>query len=303
MALHKTRIARFLWLAATIASLGCGSYVKYHGQDPTQGGPPEDGGGLPVELAKTGRFDHSLLTGILAEHVSIDGRQATLDYAGMTGSPTTMAALGSYRAALATADPAALQGQAERLSFWLNAYNASVIAGVLSEYAGRSDYSVNDSGTFFNARRYRVAGLTLSLDEVEHGAVRGVWDHASVAGSPSEGPLRAWHTALWGADGVDARIHVALNCGALSCPNLQQMAWQPATLPEDLQAALEVFLDDPVKGAGPNGVSLLFTWFKPDFESDQGGVEAFIEKNRKGGLVGVDTGKMLTYDWALNIRR
>jgi hypothetical protein len=77
----------------------------------------------------------------------------------------------------------------------------------------------------------------------------------------------------------------------------------PATLPQDLQKALEAFWANPVKGAGSAGVSLLFTFCKPDFEAEAGSVRAFIEQNRKGGLDGIALDRSLNYDWTLNIKR
>jgi len=303
MAILRTSSTRSVLLAAGLICVGCGSYVKYDGNDPTQSIGASDAG-LGFDLAPAGTFDHGLFSAVLAKYVTLTGQQTTLDYDAIAMDPLASAAIANYRAALFTADPSALMGQTQRLAYWLNAYNVSVVAGVLANYAGKPDFRVTDSGTFFNERVYGVAGLMLSLDEIEHGIVRGVWDHPSVAGSPYEAKLRAYHGELWGTGKVDPRIHVALNCGALSCPNLQQKAWLPASLPQDLQAALELFLSDPVKGAGGNGVSALFDWFRVDFENADGSVSAFIEKNRKGGLNGVSSvTDFITYDWTLNIRR
>lgn len=302
MASLNSLSTRSVWLAAGLTVFGCGSYVKYDGNDPTQGGGPVDAGDLGIDLAKAGTFDHSLFSSLLAEYVTQTGDQSTLDYDAIKDSAIASAALTSYRASLASADASSLMGQTQRLAFWLNAYNASVIAGVLADYKGDPEFRVIDSGLFFNSRVYQVAGLTVSLDEIEHGIIRGVWDHPSVAGSPSDARLRELHEELWGDEVVNARIHVALNCGALSCPNLLTKSWNPGTLPQDLQAALEAFLANPGKGAGGKGVSMLFTWFEIDFKNEAGSVKSFIEKNRKGGLSGVDLDKDLNYDWTLNIK-
>jgi len=306
MAIPRTSSPNALVVALALGSVSCGAYVKYDGKDPTQSVGAVDAG-LTVDLTPAGTFDHTLFSAILSKYVLKTGagaeEQTLLDYNGIRDDALATAALANYRAALLTADPSALTGQTERLAFWFNAYNASVIAGVLASYASDPKFSVIDSGTFFNTRGYGVAGLMLSLDEIEHGVVRGVWDHPSVAGSPYAAKLRSYHAELWGTDKVDARLHVALNCGARSCPNLLPKAWLPQSLPQDLQAALEAFLANPVKGAGASGVSALFTWFEADFKNEAGSVSAFIEKNRKGGLNGVAVDKMLSYDWTLNIKR
>ncbi len=300
----KRRTQRGLLYVLVAASTACGAYVKYD-ESRDRGMSTNldvDAGDLGVDLVSEGSFDHRLLDGLLREHVKVDGAQTLLDYVAIEQSPTAQAALESYRAALATIDPSALAGTNEKLAFWLNAYNASVIAGVIEKRKANPGFAVSDDAfVFFDERVFRIAGAAISLDELEQGVIRGDFENDAVKGSANEAKLRAWFSDLWQGAEVDPRIHVALNCAALSCPNLQTRSWQVETLEADLQRALEAFLADPAKGAGPDGISMLFTFYQADFELEGGSVGAFIEKNRKGGLEGVAVDKRLDYDWSLNI--
>lgn len=96
-----------------------------------------------------------------------------------------------------------------------------------------------------------MAGQPLSLDDIEHGLLRGdraspnplrwgFWSRRHFLSATD--PRRAWAVPL------DPRIHFALNCGALSCPAVR--FYEGASLGEELQAAAEAFL------AGVEGASL-----------------------------------------------
>lgn len=250
-----------------------------------------------AEHALAPTVDGAALSEVLSRRVAVDASGlALVDYLGWAADATDRATLDSYRADLGTAQPRTCD-----LAFWINAYNASVIAGVLDNFGLDRGYSVsNDDFAFFTATRYPVAGMQLSLDELEHGVVRGQWDHPSVVNAPDLAAMMTAHVTLWGADTVDARIHMALNCAARGCPNLATALYGNATLDADLDRNTGAFLADALKGAGPNGVTQLFDWFAADFVADSGSVDAFIARYRAGGLDGVNSGAFLEYDWTLN---
>ena len=87
---------------------------------------------------------------------------------------------------------------------------------------------------------------------------------------------------------------------SLGCPDLLDGAFQPATVDDQLDAAATRFLAHPAKGAGPDGISTLFSWFASDFEGSHGGAAPFIEAYRVGGTEGVRLDAYLDYDWSLN---
>ncbi|MCJ7752559.1 MAG: DUF547 domain-containing protein, partial [Armatimonadetes bacterium] len=79
-----------------------------------------------------------------------------------------------YQQELADEDPNGLPWQAStsdaKLAFWLNAYNACVIVGIVEHYPGLK--SVRDIPDFFEAKRWVVHGRKLSLNEIENDIIR-----------------------------------------------------------------------------------------------------------------------------------
>ncbi len=284
------------WLLLTLC-LGCGDFVRYEEEPPA----PLEGGGAEADerLAEATTLAHLELDGLLRRYVTVDGAQTWVDYAGLE-SPESRVVLDRYLATLAAVDPAQLADRDQRLAYWFNAYNASVLFGVIGNWGSDSAYSVENADfAFFRQRGHRFAGLDLSLDEIEHAIIRGDQNHAALSQSSQKSALEALHAALWDGEPVDARIHVALNCASLSCPNLLPNVWNPDTLDADLDIATRAFCADPAKGAGPNGLTPLFQWYQVDFDRVYGSPEAFVRAHRDD-VSDVDFSTFLTYDWTLN---
>ena len=67
-----------------------------------------------------------------------------------------------------------------------------------------------------------------------------------------------------------------------------------------LEARARLFVADPERGAGPQGISMLFSWFEPDFDAGpQGSARGFVEAHRED-VSGVNFEVFLGYDWTLN---
>jgi hypothetical protein len=295
-----------LWLSA------CGDSITYDG---TLAGST-DAGLLPADFtsrpyhrrcapdagaAGSDAVDLDAYDRLLARHVRPgDGGFARVDYLAWSDSEEDLASLDAHLEQVATARP----GECD-LSFWINAYNAIVLREVLDVFEARlpddPDFSVaDDDFAFFTRQRHAVASESLSLDELEHGVIRGDWRHPSVQGAPALDRMMALHAGLWQGASVDARIHMALNCAARGCPNLRAWAYRRGMLDRQLADSTQRFLDNAQKGAGPRGVSRLFDWFRQDFERDAGSVAAFITAYRSEGLLGVELGRFVEYDWTLN---
>jgi hypothetical protein len=105
----------------------------------------------------------------------------------------------------------------------------------------------------------------------------------------------------------DPRVHYAVNCASVGCPNLMPKAWRAATLEADLDAAARAFVNHPrgarVK-AGKLTVSSIYAWFKEDFGGTDAAVIAHLrqyasaELRRK--LAAISTIDGDDYDWTLN---
>jgi len=223
---------------------------------------------------------------LLTAHVrpgTIGGtRLALVDYRAVQRDPQYAAAL----RALTEAQPDQLAERGDRFAFWINAYNLLAIKVVLDQYPTRS---IRDGGSLLRPIWKKpagiVAGREVSLDEVEHGILRKEFR--------------------------DPRVHVAIVCASVSCPDLRAEPYDGARLDEQLDDAARRFLANPAKGlvAGPDGtsarVSSIFDWFAGDFAAG-GGVPAFLRRHadpavaaRLAGLTR-DGLSYLPYDWSLN---
>ena len=299
----------FVWIGALAALLlaGCGQYVRYDGEAPAA---PVAPGAASAGLEQVTQLEHRALADLLASFtVRDDDGQALVDYPAWEADPEARYQLEAYVGLLAGVDPSGLEGPAERLAYWINGYNAGVIQGVLERFERDLSFRVIDSPQFFSGRRYTFGGLVISLDQLEHLAMRGQFGEESYTAGLSQeelDQLRAWHEQLWPDGEVDARLHAAVNCGAIGCPDLLAVApfvWRADQIEAQLERATRRWLADPATGAGPDGISRIFTWFEPDFVAHSGGVSEFIAAHRERGLEGVELGERLEYDWALNTAR
>jgi hypothetical protein len=206
---------------------------------------------------------------------------ALVDYAAVKRDP-------AYAQALADLAGARLDGHGrpERLAFWINAYNLLAIKAVLDQYPVRS---IRDGGTWLSPIWKKTvgvaAGRAYALDDVEHGILRPEFK--------------------------DPRVHAAIVCASLSCPDLRREPFAAARIESQLDDQAMRFLANPTKGVAPAAdgtrarVSAIFKWFRDDFAA-AGGVAAFIRSKagpalapRIAGLT--DAGlSYLDYDWSLN---
>ena len=224
---------------------------------------------------------------VLAAYVDDEG---LVDYAGLKerGSDD----LKAFMDTLAQTDPAAFSTDAERMAFWINAYNAVVVWQAVERYPIDS---VRDVGALwglvggFFKNKYPIAGTQMSADNIEHDTLRAKFK--------------------------DARIHWALVCGAFGCPRLLNRPYLPETLEQQLAAQTHEFLRQPCalqldRDTGTLYLSSYFKWYEGDFEADSGTVVdyvlgtapdevvTYIEANRDGLRV-----RIMDYDWALNDQR
>ncbi len=303
--LRCSRSSRRLLLLPVLSALALGGCGQWEAYDET---PPTSGGTLLINtLTGTPRLDHLGLSGLMSHVVSFMpiSQNVLVDYDRITTSEEAKHLLSIYLATLATVNPSDLESAAERLAYWVNGYNATVIQGVLLRYQGLPTFKVTDLA-FFDQPGSSFGGLPLTLNQVEHGVARGRFDHESLRSIPatSQEQIRRWHQELWPQGTVDPRIHAMFNCAALSCPNLPAFApfvYVAKQLEQQMHSATEAWLNNPAKGAGPQGISRIFEWYADDFVASHGSVEAFIKTHRGDGLTNVNSSRFLTYDWTLNI--
>lgn len=293
-----------------LSLIGCGQFVP-------AGEALSAAGSTPANVDITTRdalsdatyLGHYTLDGLMRSHTSDvswgGGTARGVYYQELVDSPAAQVALSDTLANLASVDPSALESPDERYAFWLNVYNAWTIKAVVDELAADSAYASvsKDEWAMFNVAFAQVGGVQLSLNQIEHGVMRA--DPASMELYFAEQPeleqqVLTWHEELWEGAPIDARLHVGVNCASVGCPDILDGAFQAATVHETLDAQATRFVNHPGKGAGPNGVSQLFSWFRADFQASHGGVREFVRQYRDGGDADVNYDASLEYDWALN---
>jgi len=221
-------------------------------------------------------FSHAALDSVLTR-VLRDGR---VDYGALARDH---ADLDRYLAAIAAARPDEWPRE-EQIAFWVNAYNARVLDGVIRRPGLKSVLGVRKvlgipTLGFFREQRV-TAGARRSLDDIEHRILRARY------GEP--------------------RLHFVLNCASVSCPVLPERALTAATLEADLESATLRFLADPTRNrvdpARGMQLSAIFKWYAEDFRKSDGSVRAFILRHRPAArAVRPDLPvTYLDYDWALN---
>jgi hypothetical protein len=214
--------------------------------------------------------DHRPLSMILRDHV----RNERVDYLGIR--ETQWAQLNAYLDSLARVDPLEQRGN-NRLTYYINLYNATVIHAVIERL--RAGYTVSENEhAFFHEPLVRMAGGRISLNELEHQRVR--------------------------AEFPDPRIHTALVCAAVSCPPLLPRAYDRVDLDHTLTQNMRRFVMDTTRNrvdpaARKILLSSIFDWYAQDFQA-HGGVRAYVESILPAGASGHAIG-FLPYDWSLNI--
>ena len=135
--------------------------------------------------------------------------------------------------------------RSEQFAYWINHYNARTVELILENYPIDSIKDISFSFFSFgpwDEELITVEGIDLSLNDIEHRILRPIWK--------------------------DPRIHHAVNCASIGCPNLLPKPFTSETS--------EMLLDEAAKGYvnHPRGVrfedeklvlSKIFDWYLVDF--------------------------------------
>ena len=179
--------------------------------------------------------------------------------AGGTASLTAASALKAARAGewmrLANSGFDAPQLEPEARAFWLNLYNALTLHALHT--AGVRETVLERPG-FFSSFAYRVSGLDFSLKDIEHGVLRG-----NRAVFLSRAPFGGDDPRAKFVLPLDARIHFALNCGALSCPPIR--SYDPAQLEAQLELAAQSYLGSARLAGETVWLPRLLSYYRADF--------------------------------------
>jgi hypothetical protein len=229
-------------------------------------------------------IDHGAWDAFLAAYVSeAEDGVNRVAYARVTD--TDNKALGAYVAQLA-ATPISHYGRAEQRAYWINLYNALTVQIILDHYPVESIREIDISPGLFADGPWdkvlvQVESVAISLNDIEHRILRPIWR--------------------------DPRLHYAVNCASLGCPNLQPVAFTAANAESLLESAARAYINHP-RGArivgGDLAVSSIYVWFQEDFGNSDAGVIAHVRQYADPDLAaGLNAIKRISghdYDWHLN---
>ncbi|MHC8510074.1 MAG: DUF547 domain-containing protein [Rhodospirillales bacterium] len=229
-------------------------------------------------------FDHAAWGALLAAYVRpAPGSVTRFAYAAVTGADK--ARLDAYAARLAAA-PVSGFNRDEQLAFWINAYNAMTVRAVLAHYPVDSIQDIDDA---WDTPVLQIEGEAVTLNDIEHRILRPIWN--------------------------DARLHYALNCASIGCPDLQAEPFTAANAEALLERAARTFINHPraahaAHAAQADGgeltVSSIYVWFEEDFGGDEEGVIEHLRRYADAGaplaaaLAGADGIDGHEYNWTLN---
>ena len=192
-------------------------------------------------------IDHAAWNKLLQKYVDESGG---VNYAGLQGSAEDSAALDAYIANLSTASLNKIANTNSQKAFWINAYNAVTVKGILQEYPTtsiRNHTSETGGYNLWKNLMLNVGGAQISLDSIEHKALRPMGD---------------------------PRIHFAIVCASVGCPRLLNQAYVGKTLDQQLNLNAQHFFSLPQNfqyDARTRSFKLseIMQWFGTDFGPDQ----------------------------------
>lgn len=233
------------------------------------------------------RIDHAAWESFLQKyvHASDPAGVALVDYSAVTEPDT--ARLKGYVEQLA-ALPISQYNRQEQAAFWINLYNALTVQLILEHAPVESIVDIDISPGLFSfgpwdAELVMVEGEALTLNDIEHRILRPIWQ--------------------------DNRIHYAINCASVGCPNLATVAYTSQNLERLLEEGARAYVNHP-RGVNFQGddlvVSKIYEWFQEDFGGNEAGVLAHLKKYAAAPLAkrlqAYEGTLAFDYDWRLNER-
>ncbi|MEO0413195.1 MAG: DUF547 domain-containing protein [Pseudomonadota bacterium] len=229
---------------------------------------------------KTVDVDHSAFDSLLETYlVPEPGTVSRVKYSDITAADR--AALGSYIASLEAQDVTRLTLDQQK-AFWINLYNAATIGLIVDQYPVKSIRNVKVDGKGpWDLPLVTVNTVDLTLSQIENHVLRALFD--------------------------DPRLHYALNCASIGCPNLAARAYTAETLETMLENAAIAYVNDPRGAAIEKNrlvISKIYGWYREDFGNTADTVLAHLRRYARGdlaaALANVTKIKKHRYDWALN---
>ncbi|QDT00750.1 DUF547 domain-containing protein [Adhaeretor mobilis] len=230
------------------------------------------------------QVDHRIWHQLLQKYVDSDGQ---VNYQAWKGSAQDTQSLDVYLNSLSQASRKARATRESQLAFWINAYNAVTVKGILREYP--TDSIRNHTAKVFGYNIWHdllltVGDSTISLDDMEHKVLRTM---------------------------KEPRIHFAIVCASYSCPRLLNEAYTAENLDAQLAKNTQAFFANPgnfrYDVAKPRFyLSSILSWFGEDFGSNQATqlktISSYLptEAAQNAAQKNAVSVSYLDYDWSLN---
>ena len=199
------------------------------------------------------QFDHGYARwdALLKKHVRWlpDQKQSRVDY---TAFAADRAELKRVLDAMSAVKPAEFEGwtRPQQMAFLVNAYNAFTVELILTRWPDLK--SIKDLGSLIQSpwkkKFFVLLGEERHLDWIEHEQLRPRYK--------------------------DPRVHAAVNCASIGCPALRPEAFVAPKLDAQYDDGMQRFMADRTRNRVAGGkleVSMIFKWFREDFEQGQMG--------------------------------
>ena len=218
---------------------------------------------------RTSNHIHELWDELLKKHVSTNGN---VDYKGIKYEYKKLLDYIYVLSLIHENEQFDSLSKNEKLAYWINLYNALTVDLIIRNYPITS---IKDIKNPWKQRLWKAANLNYNLDEIEHVILRKM---------------------------NEPRIHFAIVCASISCPKLQNEAFNAANLEIQLSQSTREFLMDSTKNTITEyhlELSKIFKWFSTDF-NESGGVRTFIKQYSKLNISDKAKITFKTYNWNLN---
>ena len=159
------------------------------------------------------------------------------------------------------------------LSHWINIYNVYSIKLIIDNFPINSIRDVSQS---FDLRFIPVKNQLVSLNYIEKEILSKT---------------------------LDERIHFAINCASISCPNINRVPFYADTIENQLEVAAKKFINNTTKNDISRKevkLSKIFDWFAADFLKNNATVIDYINKYSDTRIKENAEIQFLEYNWSLN---
>ncbi len=172
----------------------------------------------------------------------------------------------------------------EQKAFWINLYNAKTVQLILQNYPLKSIKDIhlipNQNGPW-EAKLLEIESQKISLNDIENHILRPLWK--------------------------DLRLHFALNCASVGCPNLNSSAFTARNLDSLLNKGAKDFVNSK-RGVELKGkqlfLSSIFDWYGKDFGNSDKEIldtlKGFTEPKLQLSIKQFTGTIQYQYDWTLN---